>query len=82
MDANKHERLSNFTLIHKLKEQRFYCRSIFLSRSNIVKNEHDVHPTIERLSHFTQIKVKEKLHSTVGFFNARSLKQQMGMPLH
>jgi hypothetical protein len=32
MDVNEHERLSNITLRHKVKEQCFYCFSTFQSQ--------------------------------------------------
>jgi hypothetical protein len=42
MDVNEHERPSNFTLkIHaKVKEQWFYCCSIFHNYSMVFNNEH------------------------------------------
>ena len=46
MDVNKHERLSNITLRHKLKliNNTFYCCSTFHSHSRVFNNENNSYP--------------------------------------
>jgi hypothetical protein len=48
MDVNEHERLSNFTLRHKIKvkEQHFYCFYAYHSHSRVFNNENNSYPKI------------------------------------
>ena len=43
-DVYEHERLSNFTLRHKVNEQPFYCCSTFHSHNRVFYNENTSYP--------------------------------------